>query len=114
VKASPYVQGVILFLNIKISAERFANFFYNSLQANLHFAAFGMEDKEFGIRVNLLATSPVVLSMPRWRRCRPHVLRLSVANLASPTAFGAVTQVVKGLAIAVCVSSCGSAAADAD
>lgn len=68
---SPCIQGVILFLGIKIPAADFANFFYNHLQTNLNFVAFGKEDKEVGVRVNIIATSPKiadrVLSAFGWR-----------------------------------------------
>jgi hypothetical protein len=62
---SSYIQGVILFLGIKIPTTQFAVFFYDHLQLNLHFVALGQEYKESGVSVNILATSPEIASKVR-------------------------------------------------
>jgi hypothetical protein len=68
---SSCIQGVILFLGIKVPATRLDAFFHDRLQANLHFIALGKEDKETGTCVNLLGASPeiaeLVLSTFGWR-----------------------------------------------
>jgi hypothetical protein len=51
-----------LFLGIKVPAARFEKFFFDHLQTNLDFVALGKEDKETGIKINLLARSPEVAS----------------------------------------------------
>ena len=56
------IQGVILFLGIKVPAAGLEKFFFDHLQTNLHFVALGKEDKETGIKTNLLARSPEVAS----------------------------------------------------
>ena len=70
ISSASYIQGVILFLGIKTPADKFANFFHEHLEAKLHFVALGKEDKDSGIRVNLLATSQEiskhVLSVFNW------------------------------------------------
>ena len=57
---SGYIQGVILFLGIKIPSEQFAVFFHDHLQTNLHFVAIGKEDQKSGVSVNILAISPEI------------------------------------------------------
>ena len=59
------MQGVILFLGVKIPTAQFAGFFHDHLQTNLHFVALGTEDKESGVSVNILATSPEIASQVR-------------------------------------------------
>jgi hypothetical protein len=55
-----HTQGVVLFLSLKISARRLEEFFYDRLQSTLDFVALAKEDKETGIRVDLLAKVPEI------------------------------------------------------
>ncbi len=57
---SAYIQGVILFLGIKIPSAQFAGFFHDHLQNNLHFVALGKEDQKSGTAINILAISPEI------------------------------------------------------
>jgi hypothetical protein len=65
------IQGVVVFTGIKVPAVGFESYFHDHLQAHLHFAALGKEDKESGISVNLIAISPGiadrVLTAFAWR-----------------------------------------------
>jgi hypothetical protein len=45
-----------------VPAAQFAGFFHEHLETYLHFAALGKEDKDFGIRVNILTTLPEIKS----------------------------------------------------
>jgi hypothetical protein len=65
VNDSTYTQGVILFLGLKVPATALDKFFRIRLQSHLHFIALGKENKENGICVNLLASSPEVASRVR-------------------------------------------------
>jgi hypothetical protein len=56
------IQGVLLFVSIKIPAARFEKFFHDHLQTTLDFVALGKENKGTGIKINLLARSPEVAS----------------------------------------------------
>ena len=51
------LQGVIVFLGIKVPAAGLNEYFRHHLQDKLHFIALAKEDKDNGILVNLLATS---------------------------------------------------------
>jgi hypothetical protein len=70
ISMSSYIQGVILFLGIKIPADKLAYFFHSHLETKLHFVALGTENKDSGTRVILLATSPEIskqaLSVFNW------------------------------------------------
>lgn len=65
IKDSQYTQGVILFLGIKVPTTALEVFYRNHLQSHFHFVALGKEDKEFGISVNLIASSSEIADRVR-------------------------------------------------
>ena len=60
--AASCIQGAMVFLGIKVPVASFYEYFHQHLRGNLHFVALGKEDKEEGIRVNLLAASEKIAS----------------------------------------------------
>ena len=65
IKDSKYMQGVILFLGVKVPTTALQNFYHQHLKSHFHFVALGKEDKEFGICVNLLASSSEIADCVR-------------------------------------------------
>lgn len=71
ISESAQIQGALIFLNIKVPADKFASFYFERLQKYFHFVALGKEDNQAGITVNILSSTPeivpVICSALRWK-----------------------------------------------